>query len=215
MSRPLKILMVMDSFFPDSHGGAERMVDGWSRELAAGWDEVCVLASRIGGSTGLDEEANGYRVRRWTSRHRSFRDGYISAVIACAKAAKKFCEEWRPDVVHCHQGLSAYAVFRSGITAPVIYTFYGAWRDEFLEDARAKEDGRSPLLRTLYRLGVRVKAAQIHHMEGDALVRSQAVSVVSAFSRDFPASAHGFSPEYVDVIRGGVNLEKFFSRSGQ
>ncbi|MFC1492093.1 glycosyltransferase family 4 protein [Nitrospinota bacterium] len=210
MRGPLRILMVLDSFFPDSHGGAERMVEGWSRELAARGDEICVLAGRIGTSAGPDERMSGFRIRRWISKRRSFKDGYLSALFACAMAARKLAKEWRPDIVHCHQGLSAYAVSRARIPFPAVYTFHGPWRDEFMEDARAKEETFRPGIRAIYRLATRFKAARIHRMEGDALARSQAVSVMSEFSRDLLVSGHGIFPGSVEIFRGGVDLDHFY-----
>ena len=62
MSGPLRVLMVLDSYFPDSQGGAEQMVHGWSRELSARGHEVCVLAGRTGAPPGPDDERDGYRV---------------------------------------------------------------------------------------------------------------------------------------------------------
>jgi glycosyltransferase involved in cell wall biosynthesis len=206
---PLRILMVLDSFFPDSQGGAERVVDGWCKELVAMGHEVCVLAGRVGVPTGPDEDAGGYRVRRWTSRRRSFADGYLTAVAACSGAARKLAQEWRPDIVHCHQGLSAYSVLRAGIDAPSVCTFHSPWRDEFLEDAEAREDSLSGPLRPLYRLATKFKAAWIHHMEGDALSRSRSVAVLSRFSRERLEAAHGLKPGSVKIIRAGIDLENF------
>ncbi len=210
MSRPLRVLMVLDGYFPDLQGGAERIVDGWSRELIARGHEVCVLAGRIGEPAGSpEEERGGYRVRRWVSRRRSFADGYLSAVAACAKAARKLTEEWRPDLIHSHQGLSAYGVLRAGIQAPSVCTFHSPWRDEFFEDARAREERLSPHARPFYRFISLLKAAWIHHMEGDALTRSRGIGVLSAFSRERLAGAHGISPDEINILRGGIDLEQF------
>jgi len=171
--------------------------------------EVCVLAGRVGVPTGPDEDTGGYRVRRWTSRRRSFADGYLTAVAACSGAARKLAQEWRPDIVHCHQGLSAYSVLRAGIDAPSVCTFHSPWRDEFLEDAEAREDSLSGPLRPLYRLATKFKAAWIHHMEGDALSRSRSVAVLSRFSRERLEAAHGLKPGSVRIIRAGIDLENF------
>ncbi len=185
------------------------MVHGWSRELVARGHEVKILAGRVGVQAPPDEERNGYRVRWWTSKRRTFWDGYLSAVNACRLAAQILNEEWRPDIVHCHQGLSAYAVLRSGITAPFVCTFHSPWRDESTEDARAFEETLSLVIRPLYRLAVLVKNARVHQMEGDALLRSQAIAVLSAFSRDRLSASHGLPPESVKVILGGIDLERF------
>ena len=214
MSGPLRILMVLDSFFPDSQGGAERMVDGWCREFAARGHDVRVLAGRIGMPAGQEEEMGGYRVLRWTSKRRSFSDGYFSAIVACAGSAARIGKEWRPDVVHCHQGLSAYAALHSGISAPALCTFHSPWRDEFIEDARAKEETLSPALRPLYRLASILKAARIHQMEGDALLRSQGAAVLSVFSRGRLADAHGIPPESIGLLRGGIDLDRFSPAPG-
>ncbi len=215
MSRPLRILMVIDSYFPDSQGGAERIVDGWSREMAGKGHEVCVLAGRVGEGSGPDEERGGYRIRRWSSRRRSFGDGYLSAIFACTRAAGKLAEEWRPDIIHCHQGLSAYAALHAGIPAPAVCTFHSPWRDEFIEDALAREETLSPVIRLLYRLIARLKAARIHHMEGDSLIRCRRVAVLSEFSRDRLAGVHGILPAGIDFLRGGIDLDQFSPAQGE
>ncbi len=185
------------------------MVHGWSRELAARGHEVCVLAGRTGAPPGPDEMRDGYRVRRWGSKRRTFGDGYVSAIGACLSAAQKLGEAWRPDIVHCHQGLSAYAVLRAGIAAPFVCTFHSPWRDELTEDAHAREAALSPAIRPLYRLATFVKKARVHQMEGDSLLRSQAIAVLSEFSRERLCAAHGLAPESVKVIPGGIDLERF------
>ncbi|MEE9274300.1 MAG: glycosyltransferase family 4 protein [bacterium] len=209
MSGPLRALMVVDSYPPDSLGGAERVVHGWSRELAARGCEVWVLAGRIGLPPGPDEERAGYRIRRWSSRRRTFLDGYASALRACAAAAGRLFAERPPDIVHCHQGLSAYAVISAELGAPAVCTFHAPWAEEFAEDARAREEGLPVFARPFYRLAVRLKTPRIHKMEGFSLARSRAVATLSRYSRDLISRAHGLAPERVEVLPGGADLDRF------
>ncbi len=194
------------------------MVHGWSRELAARGHEVRILAGRTGApprELPPDEVRDGYRVARWTSKRRTFWDGYLSAIGACRAAARRINKEWPPDIVHCHQGLSAYGLLRAGIAAPVVCTFHSPWRDEFIEDARSREETLPPAARPLYRLAAFLKKRRVHQMEGRALLGSRAIAVLSAFSRERLAAAHGISPESMNVIPGGVDLERFKPVSGE
>lgn len=209
MTSPLRILMALDSFIPDTQGGAEQMVHGWSRELAARGNEVWVLAGRTGSSAGLDEEMDGYNARRWSSTRRTFLDGYFSAIQACRRTARRLNAEWTPDIVHCHQGLSAYALLRSGIKAPLVSTFHSPWRDEFNEDAQSREAGFSPIVRPFYRAAAGLKSAWVHQMENKVLSGSEGIAVLSAFSSGCIASAHGISSNQITILPGAIDLERF------
>ncbi len=210
MSGPLCVLMVLDGYPPEAHGGAERLVHGWSRELAARGHEVWVLAGRIGAPAGPDEERAGYRVRWWSSRRRTFWDGYLSAVRSCGAAVRRLAAERPPDILHLHQGLSARSALGAGVPAPAVCTFHAPWRTEFAEDARAREAAVPAPLRPLYRVAVRLKAARIHQMEKTTLARSRAVAVVSAYSRRLLAEAHGIEAGEIRVLPAGADLERFF-----
>ncbi|MFQ5692549.1 MAG: glycosyltransferase family 4 protein, partial [Nitrospinota bacterium] len=130
----------------------------------------------------------------------------------CAAAARRLAGpagERRVDVVHCHQGLSAYGVARAGLGACTVCTFHAPWSEEFAEDARARRAALPVPLRPLYGAAVRLKSARIHRMEGYCLSRCRAVAVLSEFSRERLAAAHGLAREGVDVRPAGVETEQF------
>ena len=184
-------MMVVDGFPPDAVGGAERVVHGWSRELAARGHEVWVLAGRVGAPAGPDEARAGYRIRWWSSPRRTFWDGYRSAARACAAAAKKLAAEHPPDIVHLHQGLSAYAAARAELGAPRVCTFHAPWAEEFREDASSRAESLAPPVRPFYRMASGLKAARIHSMEAGALAGARAVATLSRFSRARIPRPHG------------------------
>jgi glycosyltransferase involved in cell wall biosynthesis len=202
--------MVMDSYPPDSVGGAERIVHGWSRELAARGHEVWVLAGRIGLPAGPDGERAGYRVRWWTSKRRTFLDGYASTIQACKTAAQKLAGEVSFDLAHLHQGLSAFAVSRAGLGIPQIWTFHGPWHEEFVEDARARKETLPTPLRPVYGLAARIKASRLFKMEKHSVSRCLAGAVLSQYSRERLAAAHGLVPEQIEVLPAGAETERFF-----
>lgn len=209
----MRILMVVDSFVPDTLGGAERVVLGWSRELASRGHAVRVLAGRVNAPPGPDEEMEGFRVRRWSSRRRTFADGYLSAVRACAAAGRRLIGEEPPDVIHGCQGLSAYALGLAGPRAPWVYTFFAPWGGELAEEARAREEGLPAFARPLYRLGVRLKQLRVRRMERRVLSRS-AVTALSEYSRGLLQAEHGIRPGRAGIVPAGVDLGRFRCASG-
>lgn len=183
---------------------------GWSRELAARGNEVWVLAGRVGAAAGPDEERAGYRVRWWSSRRRTFWDGYLSATRSCGGAVRRLAAERPPDILHLHQGLSAYAAVGTGVSAPAVCTFHAPWRTEFAEEARAREEAVPAPLRPLYRAAARVKGVRIHQMEKTALAHSRAIAVVSEYSRRLIAETHGIAAGRMRVLPAGAERDRFF-----
>lgn len=208
----MRIHFVMDSFVPDTLGGAERVVLGWARELAARRHEVWVLAGRIGVEPGPDEKMDGFMVRRWSSRYRTFADGYISAIRACAAAGRKLLDEHPPDVIHGCQGLSAYALSTVKPDAPWVYTFFAPWSEELAEEARTREDSLSALAKPFYRLGVRLKQFRVRRMERKVLAGST-VTALSEFSRRMLQAEHGIRPARAGLVPAGVDLDRFYYTS--
>lgn len=209
MSGGLRVMMVVDGFPPDTVGGAEGVVHGWSRELAARGHEVWVLAGRVGAPAGPDEARAGYRIRWWSSPRRTFWDGYRSAARACAAAAKKLAAEHPPGIVHLHQGLSAYAVSRAELGAPLVCTFHAPWAEEFREDAKSRAESLMLPVRPFYRMVSGLKAVRIHSMEASALARARAVATLSRFSRARIAAAHGLREDDVQILPAGVEADRF------
>lgn len=206
----MRILFVMDSFVPDTLGGAERVVLGWARELASRRHEVWVLAGRVNVPAGRDEEMDGFMVRRWSSRYRTFADGYVSAIRACAQAGKKLLEDFPPDVIHGCQGLSGCGLMTAKPDAPWVYTFFAPWSEEMAEEARAREDTLSPYAKPFYRVGVRLKQFRVRRMERKVLARST-VTALSDFSRRMLLSEHGI--RRAGIVPAGVDLDRFYYTS--
>ncbi|OGL59107.1 MAG: hypothetical protein A3J27_08430 [Candidatus Tectomicrobia bacterium RIFCSPLOWO2_12_FULL_69_37] len=208
----MRILFVMDSFVPDTLGGAERVVLGWARELASRRHEVWVLAGRVNVPPGRDEEMEGFRVRRWSSRRRTFADGYISAIRACTAAGRKLLDEHPPDVIHGCQGLSGYGLSLAKPRAPWVYTLFAPWSEELAEEARIQGAGLSAFARTFNNLGVRLKRFRVRRMERRVL-RGATATALSEFSRRMLQSEHGIRRAQVGIVPAGTDLDRFFYTS--
>jgi glycosyltransferase involved in cell wall biosynthesis len=124
------------------------------------------------------------------------------------RACDELVREAPVDVVSVQQPLPGYAATRSPglMGVPFSYGFHSPWHVEY--EFKVKVLGpRNPFLRWVgwYALNGRVR----RHMEHQAVMRSRNVILLSEFSRNLIGRIHGFPPERVFRIPGGVDERRF------
>jgi glycosyltransferase involved in cell wall biosynthesis len=108
------------------------------------------------------------------------------------------------DCINIHQPFSAFAVRRSRASEKIrkVYTCHSLSHEEYVS-RNAKP--RSLLERVLH----------FFHREGRKWIENRALSgadriiVLSRYTRDKLLNVHGVSPDKIDVVPGGIDLERF------
>jgi glycosyltransferase involved in cell wall biosynthesis len=199
--------MVHTSALPDRMGGSERVVWEVARALVAKGHEVRLLVPCATRDLPAASTIDGILVRRYRDPFLSFGALYVPSLALARAAVRASARRWTPDVIHAHQGISGLAATGAD-AAPLCYTFYGPWHLEFLSEAAHRPD-LSPWKRRTRPVWMPAKARLARAIEGAAVRRSHRVVVLSRFSAGQAVQIHRVSPARVEVIPGGVDLERF------
>lgn len=189
----MRLLILTETFHPDTTGGAGRVAAEEARQLAALGVEVRVLTRLTERATEREEDRDGYRIFRFPAERGLPHQLFLSTrqgVSTCLTAATA---DWRPDLVDIHQPHVGFHLLRCpGLcSVPLVYHFHSSWADEL----KAK-GGRNRLLAPL--------AAR---MEKRVLKQCDAVVVLSEYSRGRVDKLARRGP--VTVVPGGVDLDRF------
>lgn len=207
--RPLSILVLTDIFFPDTPGGANRMVYYVSRGLAEAGHRVRVLTHRVRPDLPAQERMGRLEVRRYDlalspgsdSLWRGFR-----AIWAVRRACDELAREAPADVVSVQQPLPGFAaLFSRGFKGvPFSYAFHSPWHEEY---AIRVLPSRSPFLRWVgwHRLNRRARRL----LERWTLRRCRNVIVLSEFSRGLIERIHRYPAGRILLISGGVDERRY------
>lgn len=124
----MRVLMLSWEYPPHVVGGLGRHVAGLSRALAAGYAEVLVVTC---GGEGPDEEIRGdlgvMRVRFGEPAGLHFPEAVAQRNAGLLQGVlRKLSSGWRPDVVHAHDWLTAYAAraVKHALEIPLVATIH-------------------------------------------------------------------------------------------
>lgn len=124
----MRVLMLSWEYPPHVIGGLGRHVAGLSRALAAGHAEVLVVTC---GGDGPDEEVRGelgvVRVRFGEPAGLHFPEAVAQRNAGMLQGVlRKLAAGWRPDVVHAHDWLTAYAAraVKHALEIPLVATIH-------------------------------------------------------------------------------------------
>lgn len=204
MTRKLEILCINQFFYPDSHGGVERVTHETVRRLAARGHSVDLVGERTQPGTPDVEVIEGVVVHRYGGGARGRRLGGRTsdalfgsrAVIGRLVAEKSF------DVILSQHYFPYYAYLRvvRRKRSPEVVTFHASyWREHSLEGPE-RPVGR-PLEWLFGRIARRTEIA--------CLERADRLVVLSEFSREQVATYYPFAQPKAVKIPGGVDLERF------
>jgi len=169
--------------------------------------EVRILVPRTLPDRPPESRIGRISIARYDDRFHSFATLYLSSLHAARAAIQGTLSAWRPDVVHAHHSLSGLAASRAGCDR-LYYTFYGPWHLEFLNEVAGRQ-GMGAFKRSTRSLWVPAKAALARCIERAAVKRSEALIVLSTYSRRQVAAVHRVEASRVALIPGGVDLERF------
>ena len=205
----MKILMLADVFFPDTVGGAGRVVHHLSNELSIRGHEVHVLTRNTGGKLPNYQMMNpNLFVHRFFSPKNESLILFISESKNSYFICKKLTRDISFDLVCTHQSLVAIGPLMSRHLkqTPFIHYFHSPWHEEFL----VKKQG--------YRgkLGKKNKAVALlmRHIEKRILFKAAKVIVLSQYMLGKVLEIHQYPESKMVKIPGGVDLNRYHLPAG-
>lgn len=202
----MRILMLVDAVYEDAVGGSRVVAREQARRLVERGHAVTLIAPvvRAPGDEGHRPPLGPYRIVRFDHH------GPVSLVREAARVTRAIIAREGADLLNVHFAYPALGLHLCpprGV--PIVRSFYGSW---------AAESGvASPPLSGAPPPAGRASAASVHRpaltakaaIEALSLRRSRRVIVLSEFSRSIVTREFGVAPRRVDLVPGGVDLERF------
>jgi glycosyltransferase involved in cell wall biosynthesis len=201
----MHIVMLADAVYEDAVGGSRVVARELARRMAARGHRVTLVAPRLrsAGAPRRREDAvpaSPYRILR--VKHR----GPGSLVQAAARAVREVVTRDGVDLLHVHFAYPALGLhLRPPDGLPIVRTYYGSWAEESRVEAGSAD--RKPSFAAQWSLPCRLAAKRA--ADGLSLRGSRRVIVLSRYSRDEVVEDFGISAERVDLVPGGVDLDRF------
>ena len=204
----MKILFVSDVSISEVIGGAERVLYEQTTRLAARGHDVHILTRRLA-SHRTEDEVIG-RVHEW--RYRVDQKNPAAFLLSTLRNGKRLfetlAESYAFDCINFHQPFSAFAVIRSAASKNIrkIYTCHSLAFEEYASRNPAPKGFFQKMTRGFH-LALRKR------IEQKALAASDGVIVLSRYTFDKLRSLHNVPAEKIQVIPGGIDLDRFHPSS--
>ena len=153
----MKILILADVFYPDTIGGAGRVVYHLAIELTRKGHEIHVLTRNNGGKWPSQQElAPNLFVHRFFSPSKESLGLFLREIKNSYRLAKKLAQKVEFDLLCTHQSLVAMGplLSRHFRQIPLIHYFHSPWHEEFLvkkQEDRTKTVKRNQIIAFLMR----------------------------------------------------------------
>lgn len=189
----VKLLIITETFFPDTIGGAGRVAMQLSYHLAGQGHEVRVVTRETSRAHERDETRDGYRIFRFAPDFSSPAALYTSTHRGVRDAIDRATARWRPDLINMEQPHAGYHSLNHPALEGVrrVYTLYSSWADEL----RVKGGW------------YRVYSFAAEMIEKSLLRRCGKIVVLSEFTRKRAAAIAPRVP--ITILPGGVDISAF------
>ena len=200
----MKILMLTDVLYPDTVGGAGRVVYHVSDELSKRDHEVHIVtrnpADRL---PHVERLKPNLFVHRFLIPSGKSLGLVFSEIKNSAVLIGKLSRRIPFDLVCVHQSLAGLGPFLSGHLKgiPSVYYFQSPWHEEYLikKQEDLQRSGR----------GIRLTALVMKFIEKRVMFKASRVIVLSEYMRNKVIKFHRYPAERIIKIPGGVDLERF------
>jgi glycosyltransferase involved in cell wall biosynthesis len=185
-------------------GGAERVLYEESTRLARKGHTVRVLTRKWPDHEADVEQIDGVEEHRYCFQEKLFPFFFKSIMSDCRRTFRSLEENFSIDIINFHQPFSALGVL-SSITSqkvPLVYTCHSLSFEEYISRSSSP---RNPIKWLLHHLQISARKS----IEQTVLKRSDQIVVLSEYTRDKLERTYGLSSSKVNVIPGGVDLERF------
>ncbi|MBW1802793.1 MAG: glycosyltransferase family 4 protein [Deltaproteobacteria bacterium] len=200
----MKFLMLADVFFPDTTGGAGRVVYHLSRELTGRGNEVHVVTRSNEHRFPLSGDLGSrFFVHRFGLPRQESAAFFISEAKNSNALIRNLIRENRFDCICPHQSLVTVGplFFRTLQNAPMIYTFHSPWHEEFI----TKKKGTS----TDVSMKTKLVALVMRRIEKKVLSKASRIVVLSQYMKEKVMEIHRCPERNIIHIPGGVDLGRF------
>ena len=205
----MKILTLTDVFFPDTVGGAGRVVYHLSSELSLRGHEIHVITRNTEGELPDQQEIHqNLSVHRFRSTKKESFLSFLSEIRNTASLNRYLTRDISFDLVCTHQSLVSIGPLMSTPlrNTPTIHYFHSPWHEEFLikkqrEDTEpGKKDNAIAFL--------------MKQMERRVLRKAHKVIVLSQYMLERVSKIHSYPKTRLIKSPGGVDLNRYRLPSG-
>jgi PEP-CTERM/exosortase A-associated glycosyltransferase len=148
MTRPLRILHVLDHSIPLHSGYTFRTRSILQQQRALGWETHHITSPKQGNVPDGDETVDGLRFYRTApSRSGAARLPVLNQLAVIDRLAERLLQvarDIKPDILHAHSpALNAVAALRVGrkLGIPVVYEIRAFWEDAAVDHGTSREWG--------------------------------------------------------------------------
>lgn len=205
----MNLLFIVDALFRDSPGGSRLVAEKLGQHLVHRGHKVTILAPRSGTGGLFRQTTEGVNTVCYYFNRAKLR-GWASLLSQGRNAFIELTRQEGFDLLHIHFAFASLGPFLSSIARrlPCIRTFHGSWADEALisEQGGGRVEGEGDLWR---RASESVKYFLRSKIEEFSLHYSDAVIVLSEYSRNQVARKYNVDPSKIRIIPGSTDVEKF------
>ena len=200
----MKVLILADVVFPDTVGGAGRVVHHLALELGKRGHEIHVITRNNDGKWPSHQElAPNLFVHRFFSPSKESLGLFFKETRNSRVLARELVNTTRFDLVCSHQSLVAMGplLLRELKQTPLIHYFHSPWHEEFVVK-KQQDTGKT-------RNRNKAIALFMKKMEKRLLHKASKVVVLSEYMRQKVLKIHNYPEDRVVKIPGGVDLEYY------
>jgi len=200
----MNILMLADVFYPDTIGGAGKVIYHLCLELTRKGHEVHIVTRNVDGKFSEYEQYNpSLFIHRFLSSQNDSINLFLSEIRHSSTTVKRLYHEMEFDIGCVHQSMVAIGPSFSCRfkNTPFLYYYHSPWYEEYLvkkRDPNGRIKKRDRLIAYLMR-----------RMERRILIKASKVIVLSRFMRNNVSELYGYPSDKIKIIPGGVTLNHF------
>jgi glycosyltransferase involved in cell wall biosynthesis len=200
----MKILMLADVFFPDTIGGAGRVIYHIAWELGKKGHEIHIITRNDDGKWPSHQKLkSNLFIHRFNTPSEESLSLLLSEIKNSYSLAHNLAREMEFDLLSSHQSLAAIGplMVSSLRRIPAVHYFNSPWHEEFLIKNQA--DVEKPGMKT------KLIAFLMKRVERQVISKAEKVIVMSQYMADKISEIHSFSTDKMVIIPGGVDLQGF------
>ncbi len=200
----MNILFVSDVSISRVIGGAERVLFEQSTRLARRGHNVHVLTRRLSDHGAFKESIQGVHEWRYDVDQRGAFFFFRSSIVNSRTIYESMRKDISFDILNGHQPFTSLGVLTSPISRN--FRFLYTCHSLSFEEYRSRHPRSRDLIGRM-RQGLHIRGRKF--VERKVLRESDRVIVLSSYTRDKLLNQCGILPGKIDVIPGGVDLERF------
>jgi len=193
--------MLADVLFPDTVGGAGRVLYNLSHELQQKGHEVHIITRNTSGDFPYYEKLNSNLfVHRFFAPQKESLALLISEIKESYLLSKKLSQKVFFDLICVHQSLAAIGPLLSGVLKgiPIIHYFYSPWHEEFYIKKQQGNEKSNKKIGTIVFI--------MRWLERLILSKAAIVIVMSDYMFKKVVEIHNYPKRKMVTIPGGVDL---------